>query len=62
MAMSNYLSTAILNHVYRNTALSSPTTVYVALFSRQHRQTREVAPSARGPTTHAKRQPSEHPA
>jgi len=61
MAMSNYLSTAILNHVYRNTALSSPTTVYVALL-RQHRQTREVAPSARGPTTHAKRQPSEHPA
>jgi hypothetical protein len=33
MAISNYLADATLNHVYRNTALTSPTTVYVALFT-----------------------------
>lgn len=33
MSMSNYLATALLNHVYRNTALTSPTTVYVALYT-----------------------------
>lgn len=32
-AKSNYLEDAILNHVLRNTALTSPTTVYVALFT-----------------------------
>jgi hypothetical protein len=32
MAMTNYLATAILNHVHRNTAYTSPTTVYVALY------------------------------
>ncbi len=30
--MSNYLEDALFNHVFRNTALTSPTTVYVALF------------------------------
>ncbi len=30
---SNYLEAAVLNHVFRNTALTSPTTVYLALFS-----------------------------
>lgn len=30
---SNYLETQILNHVLRNTAYSSPTTIYVALFT-----------------------------
>lgn len=30
-AKSNYLETAIINHVLRNTALTSPTTVYAAL-------------------------------
>lgn len=33
MAISNYLADAILDHVYRNTALASPSTVYVALFT-----------------------------
>lgn len=32
-AMSNYLETALLNHVFRNTAYTSPTTVYVALYT-----------------------------
>lgn len=32
-AKSNYLENALLNHVLRNTALTSPTTVYVALFT-----------------------------
>lgn len=32
-AISDYLEGALLNHVLRNTALPSPTTVYVALFS-----------------------------
>ena len=32
-AMSDYLEDAILNHVFRNTALTSPTTVYAALFT-----------------------------
>ncbi len=32
-AMSDYLENALLNHVLRNTALSSPTTVYAALYS-----------------------------
>jgi hypothetical protein len=30
---SNYLEDAILNHVLRNTALTSPSTVYVGLFT-----------------------------
>lgn len=30
---SNYLEDAIIDHVFRNTALTSPTTVYVALFT-----------------------------
>jgi hypothetical protein len=32
-AMSNYLETAIVNAVLRNTTYTSPTTVYVALFT-----------------------------
>lgn len=32
-AFSNYLENALLDHVLRNTALTSPTTVYVALFT-----------------------------
>jgi len=31
--MSNYLEDALVNHVFRATALSSPATVYVALFT-----------------------------
>ncbi len=31
--MSNYLEDALANHVFRNTSLTSPTTVYVALFT-----------------------------
>ena len=31
--LSNYLEDALVNHVLRNTALTSPTTVYVALFT-----------------------------
>ncbi|MHA6484462.1 phage tail fiber protein [Paenibacillus sp. strain BS8-2] len=31
-AMSNYLETAILNAVFRNTAFTSPSTVYLALY------------------------------
>lgn len=30
---SNYLENAIVNHVLRNTAMTSPTTVYVGLFT-----------------------------
>lgn len=30
---TNYLEDAVLNHVFRNTALTSPTTVYLALFT-----------------------------
>lgn len=30
---TNYLETALLNHVLRNTAFTSPTTIYVALFT-----------------------------
>ena len=30
---SDYLEDAILNHVFRNSALTSPTTVYVALYT-----------------------------
>ncbi len=33
MSKSNYLETQLLNHVLRNTAYSSPTTVYVALYT-----------------------------
>ncbi len=33
MSKSNYLEDAILNHVLRNTALTSPTTVYAALYT-----------------------------
>ncbi|MFA9271621.1 MAG: hypothetical protein ACEQSX_12855 [Baekduiaceae bacterium] len=33
MSLSNYLETALFNHVYRNTAYTSPTTVYVGLFT-----------------------------
>ena len=32
-AKTNYLEDALLNHVLRNTAFTSPTTVYVALFT-----------------------------
>ena len=32
-AMTNYLANAIRDHVLRNTAYTSPTTVYVALFT-----------------------------
>lgn len=32
-AMSDYLETAILNAVFRNTAFTSPATVYVALYT-----------------------------
>lgn len=32
-AKTDYLEDAILNHVLRNTAYSSPTTIYVALFT-----------------------------
>lgn len=32
-AKSHYLDNAVLNHVLRNTALSSPATVYVGLFT-----------------------------
>lgn len=32
-AMSDYLETALLNHVFRNTSYTSPTTVYVALYT-----------------------------
>lgn len=32
-AASDYLETALLNHVFRNTAYTSPTDVYVALFT-----------------------------
>lgn len=32
-SFSDYLENAVLNHVFRNTALTSPTTVYVALFT-----------------------------
>lgn len=31
--MSNYLENALVNHVFRNTAMSAPATVYVALFT-----------------------------
>lgn len=30
---SDYLENALINHVFRNTALTSPTTVYAALFT-----------------------------
>lgn len=33
MSKSNYLENAVINHVLRNTALSSPTTVYMALYT-----------------------------
>lgn len=33
MPASTYLANKIANHVYRNTAYTSPTTVYVALFT-----------------------------
>ena len=32
-AMSNYLETALVNAVFRNTSYTSPTTVYVGLFT-----------------------------
>lgn len=32
-ALSNYLEEAVLNHVFRNIALSSPATVYLALYT-----------------------------
>lgn len=32
MAMTDYLESAIGNHVLRNTALTSPVTVYLALW------------------------------
>lgn len=33
MSKTNYLETQLLNHVLRNTAYSSPTTIYVGLFT-----------------------------
>jgi hypothetical protein len=33
MSFSDYLEDAVLDHVFRNTALTSPTTVYAALFT-----------------------------
>ena len=33
MALSNYLADALLDHTVRNTAYTSPTTVYLALFT-----------------------------
>lgn len=33
MALSNYLADALLDHTLRNVAYTSPTTVYVALYS-----------------------------
>lgn len=33
MSFSDYLEDAVLDHVFRNTALTSPTTVYVALYT-----------------------------
>ncbi len=32
-AISNYLENALLNHVFRNTAYTSPTAIYVALYT-----------------------------
>jgi hypothetical protein len=32
-AASNYLETAIFNHVFRNTSYTSPATIYLALFT-----------------------------
>lgn len=32
-AASNYLENALINHVFRNVAMTSPTTVYLALFT-----------------------------
>lgn len=32
-SFSNYLEDAVLNHVFRNSALTSPTTVYMALYT-----------------------------
>lgn len=32
-SLSDYAEAAILNHVFRNTALTSPTTVYLALYT-----------------------------
>lgn len=31
--MTNYLENALVNHVLRNTAMSSPTTIYIGLFT-----------------------------
>jgi len=33
MAVSNFLATALLNQVFRNTAYTRPTTVYLALYT-----------------------------
>lgn len=44
-AMSNYLETALLSHVLDNTAMTSPTTVYVGVFT--------AAPSDAGGGTEA---------
>jgi hypothetical protein len=32
-SFSDYLENAVLNHVFRNTALTAPTTVYLALYT-----------------------------
>ena len=32
-SFSDYLENAVVNHVFRNTALTSPTTVYLALYT-----------------------------
>lgn len=31
--MSDYLENALINHVFRNTAMTSPTTIYLALYT-----------------------------
>lgn len=33
MSMTNYLEDAVLNHILRNTSMTSPTTIYVGLFT-----------------------------
>ncbi len=45
MSFTNYLESAVLNHVFRNTVLSSPTTIYAGLFT--------VAPDETGGGTEA---------
>ena len=48
MAKSNYLEENILNHVLRNTAYTSPTTVYVGLFTASPTDTGSLAAELSG--------------